>query len=636
MDRAEPAPSFSDVVSDLKQRKVDYNGNMVSVRRNLIASKVLPAWPQVGKAASVDVMSFLRGELAQDMSDPKRCLLPVEEWPTTTPKSKVYASDSEWYDIVHAGWKRGMIDEVPEHDIFRNNLGQPVMAGAMGVDKFKNTREGVLHLLRFISILTPINAYMRKLRGDANTLPYMGQLSLALLEPEQHTIIDSADLENCFNIYRLPREWLRFFTFSKRVSQGAVGGDPNREVFFGLRILPMGFQGSVDVAQAILRELVFGICGVNPATEFRKDSPLPAGAGISILCLDGFDFIRVVSGALGDFYTLSPSVQHDRFVSQCEAMGLPLNAAKRVVASTHAIICGAEVGDGRLSIPAAKAQSFWWKSFGMLASTSWSQAMLLHWTGLGVYVAQFRRPLFCILQEVFHFALVLEETPRQAWLECADEVILMMCLLPLAFNNLKADIRRTISSSDASSHGGGAAEASAFDAKLDSANRAILNDVQARIIEDQLVPDLMHCSVCGGDLAGKSFACPRSCSKFACSLKCIIHHRRDGCCLAQWSAPSFMEIFAETALTEAVALQKVAVQWPDLFGDFRSVDLKSAGVAAEHFWLCGSNMAWCTNRQVDYPLGVPWVQDISTISEMRESNRRLIVALRRLEQRTLN
>ena len=146
----------------------------------------------------------------------------------------------------------------------------------------------------------------------------------------------------------------------------------------------------------------------------------------------------------------------------------------------------------------------------------------------------------------------------------------------------------------------------------------------------------MHCSVCGGDLAGKSFACPRSCSKFACSLKCIIHHRRDGCCLAQWSAPSFMEIFAETALTEAVALQKVAVQWPDLFGDFRSVDLKSAGVAAEHFWLCGSNMAWCTNRQVDYPLGVPWVQDISTISEMRESNRRLIVALRRLEQRTLN
>ena len=65
---------------------------------------------------------------------------------------------------------------------------------AMGVDKFNDTSEGTVHLLPFISILKPINMYMRKLRGDAFALPYIGRLSLVLLEPEEQTIVDSEDL----------------------------------------------------------------------------------------------------------------------------------------------------------------------------------------------------------------------------------------------------------------------------------------------------------------------------------------------------------------------------------------------------------------------------------------------------------
>ena len=165
------APPFSEVLSDLQYRKVDYNGNVVSGRRQLVAKKVIPALPEIGKAAVDDVTALLRGELAQDMAEPQRCLKPREDWPTTTPKSHVHATDSERYDIVQAGWKRNMFAEVPEEAIFRNNLGQKVLAGAMGVDKLKDTSDGPVHLLRFISILTPTNAYMRKLRGDARALP---------------------------------------------------------------------------------------------------------------------------------------------------------------------------------------------------------------------------------------------------------------------------------------------------------------------------------------------------------------------------------------------------------------------------------------------------------------------------------
>ena len=51
--------------------------------------------------------------------------------------SKVYASDTEWYDICKAGFERGMMGPIPEDEIFVNNLGEKVLQGAMGVDKLK-------------------------------------------------------------------------------------------------------------------------------------------------------------------------------------------------------------------------------------------------------------------------------------------------------------------------------------------------------------------------------------------------------------------------------------------------------------------------------------------------------------------
>ena len=67
--------------------------------------------------------------------------------------------------------------------------------------------------------------------------------------------------------------------------------------------------------------------------------------------------------------------------------------------------------DGRLSPSPKFVAKFWWKSLALLTLRSWTEAMLLHWNGLAVFVAQFRRPL------------------------CVDEVLLFAALLPLAFSN---------------------------------------------------------------------------------------------------------------------------------------------------------------------------------------------------------
>ena len=49
-----------------------------------------------------------------------------------TPVSRVHADSSEWNLIVKAGIDRGMFAMVDESELFINQLGAPVLNGAMG------------------------------------------------------------------------------------------------------------------------------------------------------------------------------------------------------------------------------------------------------------------------------------------------------------------------------------------------------------------------------------------------------------------------------------------------------------------------------------------------------------------------
>ena len=66
----------------------------------LICSKVLPAWPKSGEACILAVEDFITEELKDDLMNPRRCLLPESELPMVPPKSKVHASEGEWYSLV--------------------------------------------------------------------------------------------------------------------------------------------------------------------------------------------------------------------------------------------------------------------------------------------------------------------------------------------------------------------------------------------------------------------------------------------------------------------------------------------------------------------------------------------------------
>ena len=83
---------WAQIVKDARERKFAYNGEVVSVRRELVASKVLPTWPEKGRAGVVQVTEFLDEELRRDYKDPRRCVLPRDQWPEKLHVSRVYAS----------------------------------------------------------------------------------------------------------------------------------------------------------------------------------------------------------------------------------------------------------------------------------------------------------------------------------------------------------------------------------------------------------------------------------------------------------------------------------------------------------------------------------------------------------------
>ena len=101
-------------IATLKERVSDYAGGTVSVRRKLVAAKVIPAWPKVGHACVVPIIDLVDAELQAELNSPESILLPEAEWPVTTPTSTVHATDDEWYQVCVAGGERSMFMPYPE------------------------------------------------------------------------------------------------------------------------------------------------------------------------------------------------------------------------------------------------------------------------------------------------------------------------------------------------------------------------------------------------------------------------------------------------------------------------------------------------------------------------------------------
>ena len=371
------------------------------------------------------------------------------EWPATPPRAKVHSSPQSG-----------------------SANGQKVLNGAMAVAKRKRHEDGTETILqRFITNLIPTNSYLRRLRGDTDSLPRVGRLSLITLQDHEQLEVDSEDMVSAFNLFAVPEQWRGAFVFEKRVPGSVVaGGDPNVLIYVSIGTVPMGWVAAVDLIQQVARRIVFGMAKIPPELEVKPEGLFPHDGAWVLVYLDGLDVVRAVSDRFAARSAAEAGRERlrDQFVDTCDNLKLPLNAGKRLVRALGGPVLGGEIDGvrGLLSHNRGKGLELFARYVAFLGEEHWTGQGLQQIVGYFSFACRFRRPLFSVLAETYAEATayppLLPFTPSDA---AVLEILLSALLIPLAFTDLRASVSRTISTSDASERAGAAAEATAFRAE---------------------------------------------------------------------------------------------------------------------------------------------------------------------------
>lgn len=249
------------------------------------------------------------------------------------------------------------------------------------------------------------------------------------------------------------------------------------EIHAARTVVPMGWSGSVDLAQNVIRRFVFEANLISPHAELRVGNGFPMDQA-ALTCFNGFDVITKVP-PLPEHSVYSKLFPIEAFVSLSKKLGLPLNVAKTVIESYNSMVLGGDL-DGQAGVlrhERKKGHIFINTTSVLFSMCELGQALLQQWTGMFAFAAGFRRPLFCVLEHMFAFICSYAgPAGERKCLESGvvNEILCGALLLPLARSSLRAPLRRAISISDASEEGGSAAEAEVFSAKMDTAAGALL------------------------------------------------------------------------------------------------------------------------------------------------------------------
>eukprot|EP00435_Cladocopium_sp_Y103_P054322 s280_g17.t1 len=341
---AHPLASLGECDKLLSSKKFDYAGRPVEYMEDLICERVLPAWPKKGQAAIQPIEAFLSAETKKALEDPSKLLLPIEKMPYNAPRSRVRATDQEWYALVKAAWERGMMLPVDDSCVPRDRQGHLITNGAGAVHKEKLVDGKPVPCQRFISILCPINAVTVPLAGAQDSLPYIGQLTGLLLESDESLYLESEDLLSAFNLFTIPQQWLGYFSYSKKVDGSALGLRPGVQVRPALSVIPMGWHSAVGLVQEAIRDIVFNRAGIPKHISAEKGKALPAGKSFAVVYLDNYDEIEVIKAVDVDLTKegVEPTAYHQKFNEACDSAGLPRNLGKQLIHAYAGCMQGGE------------------------------------------------------------------------------------------------------------------------------------------------------------------------------------------------------------------------------------------------------------------------------------------------------
>ena len=248
-------PSWTEVWKDLKDKKLNYNGEEVALAQPLTFEQLLPSLPPEGHGGSVELAPLLEGRTRFLVENPDQVLLKGFDCFPGKNNAKVHVSETEAPKIFRLLFERGVIDFVSSDQVHSDRKG-PFLSGMFGVPKPNKLTPGGKQALRLIMNLIPINRALEVILGDISELPTASTWQQLVLTEGDSISISQADMASAFYLFRVPPAWLKYLCFNFKLKGKDVGFPGSKEVYPACRVLPMGWASSVGIMQMASRELI--------------------------------------------------------------------------------------------------------------------------------------------------------------------------------------------------------------------------------------------------------------------------------------------------------------------------------------------------------------------------------------------
>ena len=458
--------NFSEVVEDLKAKKVSYSGEEVLQPHALSAKQILKGLPPPGHGGSVPLLPFLHGRTRFLLENPSETLLPEHERGHAPVNAKVHIKKGQELDIFNLLRTRGIIEWFEDSQVFSDSRGQ-YLSGLFGVvkpNKFTSDGEPVL---RVIMNLIPVNGIFTVIQGDITSLPHATNWLPLCISDGEGINMSQADMSSAFYLFGIPKAWRPYMCFGFRVKGVSLGfGGDAAEKWWrpSCCVLPMGWSSSVGIMQAISREVLLSN-GLPPECELRKGADIPPW--FAQVCssstsqrawwqvyLDNFMSAEV---NLGETKGLDRDLQ-SRALAAWDSAGILIAEDKEVVSAKQITELGVRI-EGSAGLLGGSPERLMKTILGTLhhlQNPVWSKKEAQVILGRWIFLLQFRRAAMGVLSNCWEVLEYRWPNPKQLAV-LHGELLTLVCLGPLIQTDLTSTYDGEVTCSDASESGGAAA-----------------------------------------------------------------------------------------------------------------------------------------------------------------------------------
>ena len=457
---------YGDVVLDLREKKVSYTGEEILRPHAITPGQIEKGLPPKGHGGSIPILPFLKGRTRFLMERPLESLLAVKDRGIAPVTSKVHIEKGQEQAVFDLLYDRGIISWERADSAFTDERGT-YLSGMFGVIKPGKWTSDGRPVLRCIINLVPSNGLFDVIRGDIDCLPNATAWLPLYMEDGEEMAISQGDMASAFYLFFLPECWRPYMCLNYAVK----GCDINVEglekgVLYrpSIRVLPMGWNSSVGIMQAISREILLAR-GLPPELELKKSSGIPHWfaqvASQSMvdkawwqIYLDNFMSAEIFEDGEGDKSGELLKIAMEAWKNT----GVLTAADKQVLASRNATELGVRM-DGEHALIGGSPERLLKTVFATLhhlRNNTWSKKECQIVLGRWIFLLQFRRAAMGMLSKSW----TILEKPWPMRPEVAlvhQELMNLICVGPLLQTDLNCDYDEQVTCSDASESGGAGA-----------------------------------------------------------------------------------------------------------------------------------------------------------------------------------